>query len=607
MVSLVSLSAALMTLSVMCQPAAASSKGNTRRAFQGPMPKDEALFSMTDKITSSAEVIGPVPFAAAASVPSVEVQAHMQNRGWLSVVKNGATAGVTGKGLRLEDVKIRLTNADGGIKISTHQSNVGWVSYTSAKSGSWCESGSVGKERAIEAVKIQLYGNIASQYDIVYRVHSQDKGWLPWVKNNQIAGTTGLGLRAEALEVKLVKKKNIIDDIVNLIKPEMTYCAHIQDKGTMGWVKEGSVSGSVGNGLRLEGFWVNLKGYDGKSGISYRAHVSDIGWMGWKSSGQMSGTSGQSKAIECVQMKLSANLAKYYDLYYRVHVEDYGWLGYAKNGESAGTVGGGYRVEAIQIKLVRKGASFNRGGSAYKDLTNTVLVTAANINKAAEDYGIAYGTNAYAALKSINSKYLANVSGNKNGTNIFFFEGCGNNATVTRRYDAMCVVVKNRQIVYISQNSSTIPDAPFTPSKNGGTPMPTIKSGVYNFKTVNHRGSYAALNVTGAKVVRHRNKTNYYSSTSDSINVHRRSADSITNSWVNSAGCLIVGSTPANQSGTTNEYARFIQAVGIVGANGKSNQTYTSSVTGKIIVDRTYAGSYLKNIGYSDGAIAAIG
>lgn len=90
-------------------------------------------------------------------------------------------------------------------------------------------------------------------------------------------------------------------------------------------------------------------------GISYSSHVQDIGWQDWKSNGDLSGTSNQSKRVEAIKIKLTGDVANYYDVYYRVHAQNYGWLDWAKNGEAAGTQGYSCRLEAIQIVLVKKG------------------------------------------------------------------------------------------------------------------------------------------------------------------------------------------------------------------------------------------------------------
>ncbi len=227
------------------------------------------------------------------------------------------------------------------------------------------------------------------------------------------------------------------------------------------------------------------------------------------------------------------------------------------------------------------------------------LVSESEINNAASRYGIGKNTNAYAALKLINSKYYTKLSSNKNGINIFLFEGVGNNSSSGARMNAMCVIVDKGKITFINRNCSTIPDYPFNPKKNNNRDMPTLKDGVYGFTTVNHRSQYAALNVSNAKVVRFKNKNSYYNSTAEGINVHRRSSDSIAPSssdWVNSAGCQLIGKK--------SEYITFIKTLGIV--DGNSVTKYKTKKSGKIVIDRTYADNYLKNVGYSTGAISMI-
>ena len=61
------------------------------------------------------------------------------------------------------------------------------------------------------------------------------------------------------------------------------------------------------------------------------------------------------KQMEAVQIQLTGEMAKKYDVYYRAHVQTYGWLGWAKNGAKAGTEGMSKRMEGIQIRLVEKG------------------------------------------------------------------------------------------------------------------------------------------------------------------------------------------------------------------------------------------------------------
>lgn len=226
----------------------------------------------------------------------------------------------------------------------------------------------------------------------------------------------------------------------------------------------------------------------------------------------------------------------------------------------------------------------------------------------AVSHGIPATSNAYKALLSVNSKYAPKLSSSQQkGTVVYLFEGVGGDSSSSKRLNAMCVVVKNGDIVYLNRNSSTIPDYPFNPAKNEGTAMPTIKSGIYSFTTVNHRSKYAALNVSDAQVVRFDSKSSFYDSTSSAINIHRRDTNSVAPSnktWVNSAGCLLVGKSG---TGSGSEYASFIKALGIVKSNATAESKLSTSVKGTVIVDRAYASSYLSKVGYSSSAIKSIG
>ena len=61
--------------------------------------------------------------------------------------------------------------------------------------------------RCSKLIKINLTGEMAEKYDIYYRVHAQNFGWLDWAKNGAASGTEGYSYRLEAIEIKLVKKE----------------------------------------------------------------------------------------------------------------------------------------------------------------------------------------------------------------------------------------------------------------------------------------------------------------------------------------------------------------------------------------------------------------
>ena len=67
-------------------------------------------------------------------------------------------------------------------------------------------AGTSGQAKRLEAIKIELTGEMAQHYDIYYRVHAQSYGWLNWASNGAPAGTSGMSKRLEAIQIVLVKK-----------------------------------------------------------------------------------------------------------------------------------------------------------------------------------------------------------------------------------------------------------------------------------------------------------------------------------------------------------------------------------------------------------------
>ena len=56
------------------------------------------------------------------------------------------------------------------------------------------------------------YSDISKYYDVYYRVHAQNFGWLGWARNGESSGTQGYGYRLEAIEIKLVKKATTFNE-----------------------------------------------------------------------------------------------------------------------------------------------------------------------------------------------------------------------------------------------------------------------------------------------------------------------------------------------------------------------------------------------------------
>ncbi|MDT2754591.1 GH25 family lysozyme [Enterococcus pseudoavium] len=140
---------------------------------------------------------------------NVSYQSHVQYKGWMPSVQGGQISGTVGNSLRLEAVKLKITNNplafSGNIEYQTHSQNIGWQNWKN----NFNVAGTEGKGLRAEALKIRLTGNLALHYNVYYRAHSQDIGWQNWVKNGEVAGTTGKKKQMEAIQVKIVRKNGV--------------------------------------------------------------------------------------------------------------------------------------------------------------------------------------------------------------------------------------------------------------------------------------------------------------------------------------------------------------------------------------------------------------
>lgn len=130
---------------------------------------------------------------------------HVQNIGWQEATNDGKMSGTSGRSLRLEAIQMRLDNQRyaGDIEYKTHIQNIGWES-SYRKNGQI--SGTSGRSLRLEAIQIRLTGEMAKKYDIYYRVHCQEFGWMGWAKNGQSAGSAGYSYRLEGIQILLVEK-----------------------------------------------------------------------------------------------------------------------------------------------------------------------------------------------------------------------------------------------------------------------------------------------------------------------------------------------------------------------------------------------------------------
>lgn len=148
------------------------------------------------------ELIGTIKEAMKARL--VGYQTHVQDYGTQAYVYDGAMAGTEGECKRMESIRMKLpSSVNSSIQYRSHVQDIGWEKKW-ASNGSL--SGTEGQCKRLEAIQIKLSGDVAKNYDVYYRVHAQDYGWLAWAKNGESSGTEGYAKRLEAIEVRLVPK-----------------------------------------------------------------------------------------------------------------------------------------------------------------------------------------------------------------------------------------------------------------------------------------------------------------------------------------------------------------------------------------------------------------
>ena len=180
-----------------------------RTAYDQLTNAQKALVKNLTVLTEAEKKIAELEKAVNPQKPILTYQTHVQNEGWQSYVANGSMSGTEGKSYRLEGIKIKLDakDYDLGISYQTHIQNIGWEADTL---GGWKNndnmSGTEGLSYRLEAIQIKLTGTDSDKFDIFYRVHAQNFGWLDWAKNGNASGTAGFGYRLEAIEILVLPK-----------------------------------------------------------------------------------------------------------------------------------------------------------------------------------------------------------------------------------------------------------------------------------------------------------------------------------------------------------------------------------------------------------------
>lgn len=349
--------------------------GNNQTSLVSSQPT-LAVVDQVPSTNAEEKKLSKVTLNSVVAKPQLSYSGHVENIGWQEPVLENQISGTTGKALQLEAINISLTPVtNGSIVYSTLVQGKSW--QPNSMNGQL--SGTTGLAIPLEAICINLTGDLATIYDIYYRVHIGNYGWLDWAKNGAKAGSEGLALHLEAYELMLLEKNSPIsfstkNSFLSILKPKLTYQTHVETIGWQNVFSEGKLAGTTGQNKQVEAIKLFLDSTQ-FGNISYKAHVQDFGWQNAVSGGQLSGTTGLAKQMEAIQIKLTGQLATIFSVKYRVHVQDIGWQNWVFDDEIAGTIGKAKQIEAIEIFLVDKTIE-SRGLSASQgnfDIVNKVI------------------------------------------------------------------------------------------------------------------------------------------------------------------------------------------------------------------------------------------
>lgn len=147
-----------------------------------------------------------------------------------------------------------------------------------------------------------------------------------------------------------------------VLPPVLEYQIKGTGEGWQGAVKGGTVTELKSGSKQIEA--VKLKVSSSLSGnIEYATDVQNSGWKGYFSDFQVGGI--ENRRLEAFKVRLTGELAQYYDVYYHAKVEGRGWLDWTKNDGISGTQGVGKKIEGIQIRIIGKGQAAPQVGKSF--------------------------------------------------------------------------------------------------------------------------------------------------------------------------------------------------------------------------------------------------
>lgn len=145
-------------------------------------------------------------------------------------------------------------NMTGTISYRVNLSGSGWLDWKEDAA----EAGNISGDMPLEAISMQLTGELGEWYDILYSV-LQDNAWTDWVKNGAEAGKTGVGLRVDGIRISVVKRNQDGETCAGGIDPSKPMVALTYDDGPSAKATPRILAALKENGGRATFFMVGQK------------------------------------------------------------------------------------------------------------------------------------------------------------------------------------------------------------------------------------------------------------------------------------------------------------------------------------------------------------
>ena len=196
--------------------------------------------------------------------PSVSYATYVHNKGWQDWKKNGEEC--VKDDLRMEDLKVKLEHSPASGDVVYHLILEDDTVKT-AKNG----EGTGAKGKRVEAIQIELTGDLKDERDIWYRVRTKT-GWMGWARNGRKAGTTGYGYNILGVEIQFLEKDAKIPGSTHLPYDAKMPSQQAIDDLTGWWA---SLGGNDGSGYYRTA-WRIKKGHVEQYAYGSRAGSWDI-------------------------------------------------------------------------------------------------------------------------------------------------------------------------------------------------------------------------------------------------------------------------------------------------------------------------------------------